>query len=95
MTIEQEKILKRMDQPEEPVFLLCPKCQYECGRFTEVTEELCNQRGINIQSDGKLNYDDADCVENLGETVRVVCYECEECETAFNLVDGKLIEWED
>ena len=73
-------------------FLICPKCHYECGRFTEVTEELCIQHGVTIQTDGKMNYDDADCVENLGETVRVICYQCEECETDFNLVDGKLEE---
>jgi len=68
-------------------FLTCPKCHYECGRFTEVTEELCSQRGVMFDTDGKLNYDDADCVENLGETVRLICYECEGCGTEFKLED--------
>ncbi len=76
--------------PKEPVFLLCPKCHAENGRFTEVTHELAEQWGIRIQQGGAINYDDADSMRYLGETVKVVYFQCEECGSRFDLVNGRL-----
>lgn len=70
----------------------CPKCQDKDGKCIEVTHEWAQQRGVTIQADGEPNYDDTDPVENLGETAKVVCYECQECEVQFDLIDGKLVE---
>ena len=91
---EQEKTLKRMDQPKKPVLLVCPKCQGEY--FIEWTHELriCMQRGILLFADGDRNYETADKTEAVGETVSIEGYECETCHTDVRFDHGQLIEEE-
>ena len=54
------------------------KCECGSENFTEYSKEQCAQKGVKIEADGNLNYDDADIIEILGlsETMYLECQEC-------------------
>lgn len=54
------------------------KCNCGCDKFTEITTETIEQKGVRVFSNGDRDYDDAEDQETTGEMdfLHLVCEDC-------------------
>ncbi len=68
--------------------LICLVCGNDS--FIEYSRELCEQAGVRIDADGSPEYADAKHAAIVEGGGPIIDYRCEECDTFFSVVDGRL-----
>lgn len=80
----KEKINNYRNKENE--FLKCPKCG--SGEFAEYAEQITVQRGVRVESSGKLNWDFAGSAE-FTDDFATLYLQCD-CGSTYRVRNGKL-----